>query len=149
MSDAVEHEKKQAEQRLEEEITTREKNFMKELEQIKAIHRMEKEQIEHRAQKAKDDLQMLQIDHSKLIQSQSSTTDPQCEELLEQLKQQELMMMQMQGHVVMVEERHLYEKSQLLANFEAAEADYRRKKQASAEHVESLNAKIATLTARL
>jgi hypothetical protein len=32
MSDAVEHEKKIAEQRLEDELNTREKNFMKELE---------------------------------------------------------------------------------------------------------------------
>jgi FtsZ-binding cell division protein ZapB len=31
---------------------------------------MEKEQIEHRAQKAINDLQLLQMDHSKLMQSQ-------------------------------------------------------------------------------
>ena len=67
MSDALEKEKRRAEERLEEEISSREKNFIKELDNIKAIYRMEKEQIEHRAQKAIADLQLLQIDHSKLI----------------------------------------------------------------------------------
>jgi hypothetical protein len=49
MSDALEKEKLNSQDRIEDEINTREKNFLKELEQIKAIHRMEKEQIEHRA----------------------------------------------------------------------------------------------------
>jgi hypothetical protein len=49
MSDALEKEKLNSQDRIEDEINTREKNFLKELEQIKALHRMEKEQIEYRA----------------------------------------------------------------------------------------------------
>ena len=49
---------------------------------------MEKEQIEHRAQKAIADLQLLQIDHSKLIQNQAERElDPQADILTDQLKQ--------------------------------------------------------------
>jgi molecular chaperone GrpE (heat shock protein) len=49
MNDKVERTKREADDRRQEDISGIERNFMKELDHIKSIHKMEKEQIEHRA----------------------------------------------------------------------------------------------------
>ena len=91
-----------------------ERNFFKELDHIKSIHKMEKEQIEHRAQKAIQDLQILQIDHSKLIQNSiEREPDQQVEILNDQLKEQERILLQLENHTNMLTDRHFYETKQL------------------------------------
>jgi len=67
MNDQLDRSKREADDRRQEDVSGIERNFMKELNHIKSIHKMEKDQIEHRAQKAVQDLQLLQMDHSKLI----------------------------------------------------------------------------------
>jgi hypothetical protein len=54
--------------------------------------------------------------------------------------------MQMETHIAMLEERHVYEKAQLTGRCEAAEEEIERLKRTSDEKVGILNARIASLT---
>lgn len=115
MSDQLENQKREAEDKRREDINNTERNFLKELEHIRSIHKMEKEQIEHRANKAISDLQNLQIDHSKLLQNTFEREDfNQVESLTEQIMQKEMFLVQLENQCNLMQEKHQFEKSQLL-----------------------------------